>query len=174
MTDVTGHADGPASPPAAHADADADADARPPLSWPARVLALAGWGVVVLGALGASDRIEHFAGPVPWRRVAMWFIGAALTHDLVIAPLVTLVAIAVGRLLPGLVRGPVAGGLIASGCLVAVSYPRLSGFGALPTNSSINPGNAARDLLVVLGVVWLTVAVTVLVRTVGPRIASRS
>lgn len=166
---MTGSSTGPGTGTGWEAAPAADPEARAPLSWPSRAVALVGWAVVAVGALGALDRIGHFAGPIPWMRLAMWLVWSAGAHDLLIAPAVTLVAVAVARLLPGPVRGPVAGGLIASGCLVAVSWPRLGGYGRLANNSSILPGDAVRDLAVVLGVVWLAVTVTVVVRLVRSR-----
>ncbi|WCO66216.1 hypothetical protein PO878_17070 [Iamia majanohamensis] len=147
--------------------------ARPPrLSWPARVVAAAGWGVALVGALGAADRISHFAFPIPWTSLAMWMLYSTLAHDLVIAPLVTLAALGVGRLRPHALRAPVAVALIVSASLVAVSYPRLRGYGALPDNPSILPGNAARDLLVVLAVVWAVALVAGAARLWRARSAS--
>lgn len=166
--DRTADAGGRAAPPpeAEGSPQEPASGERVPLSWPARAVALGGWLVVGLGVLGVLDRINHFAFAVPWMRVATWLAYSAGFHDLIIAPVVTVVALAIGRWLPPRVRGPVAGGLIVSGCLVAVSYPRLRGFGTLSSNASILPGNAAQDLIVVLGVVWLIVAATVAVRLV--------
>lgn len=138
------------------------------LSWPSRGLAAIGWVVLALGALGAMDRIDHFAGPVPWMKLAMWMVGPALAHDLIIGPIATVVAVALARVVPGRFRGPIAGGLIVSACLAAVSWPRLSGYGALPDNSSVVPGNAARDLGLVLGLVWAGVLLTLVVRLLRP------
>lgn len=164
---------GPAAAPSGPGDAEAEpregaslgrprlaavpapARQRPtPLSWPARALAAAGWGVALVGALGAADRISHFAFSIPWMRLALWMLLSTLVHDLVVAPLITLAALGVGRLRPRALRAPVAVGLIVSASLVAVSYPRLRADGALPDNPSVLPGNAARDLLAVLAVVW--------------------
>lgn len=149
------------------AAADDEVSAR--LSWPARALTLVGWGVVVIGALGALGRISHFAFTIPWLDLARWMLYSILFHDLLIAPVVTLIALGLNRGVPHLARGPLAGGLIVSASLVAVSYPRLRGYGALANNPSIIPGNAARDLLVVLAVVWAIVAAVVVVRVVKLR-----
>lgn len=128
---------------------------RPPrLSGSGRALAAAGWAVVLVGALGAADRISHFAFSIPWMGLARWMLLSTLVHDLVVAPLITLAALGVGRLRPRALRAPVAVGLIVSASLVAVSSPRLRADGALPDNPSVLPGDAARDLLVVLAVVW--------------------
>ncbi len=148
---------------------DGGAGPREPLSWPARALALGGWGVVVIGVLGVLARISHFAFSVPWREVAEWFIFSTLFHDLIVAPVVTVAALGVGRLRPRLARAPVAVGLIVSGSLVAVSYPRLRGYGESAANPSILPGNAARDLAVVLAVVWAAVIASVVYRLVKDR-----
>ncbi len=165
--------------PAAPAEAPAPGALRPedgtraPLSWPARALALAGWGVVLIGALGAYDTITHFAFAIPWRDLAEWFVYAALFHDLIVAPVVTLVALGVSRYVPSLIKAPVAVGLIVSASLVVMSYPRLRGYGVLPDNPSILPGNAARDLITGVALVWLVVAVVVVVRLVRARTSPR-
>lgn len=161
--------DGAARPPADDPQGPGAPSPREPLSWPARALALVGWGVAAVGALGALDRISHFAFPIPWADLAWWFAYSALFHDLLIAPVVTLVALAVGRGLPRPIRAPVAVGLIVSGSLVVMSYPRLRGYGAIPGDPSILPGNAARDLALVLGLVWVAVAAWLVARAVRAR-----
>ena len=148
---------------------DDDEPAEPSLSASAKVVATAGWLVVVVGALGASGRITHFAGAIPWRSLALWMVGPAALHDLVIAPIITLIGIGLARLVPSLVRGPMAAGLIVSGALVAISWPRLGAYGALPDNSSILPGDAPADLLRVLAGVWVVVVGLVVARVIRAR-----
>jgi hypothetical protein len=118
-----------------------------------------------VGVLGAVGRIDHFAGPIPWTALARWGIGLAVVHDLVLAPIVSLVGLAVGRLLPRSAKGPVAAGLFVSATVTAVAWPAVRGYGRLPGNPSALPGNYARGLAVVLAAVWVAVAVAVAIRT---------
>ncbi|MCF6737153.1 hypothetical protein [Blastococcus sp. KM273129] len=155
-----GRAAGPAGP-----DACAGDPARPLASaagpwwrWLFLVpgFAAVGWGVV--GLLGAGDR-------VPLDAWALWFVGSALLHDLVIAPLVVLAGFLLHRFLPRPARAPVAVGLVVAGSLVAVGLVF-----ALDPGDVQEPGFLPQDsygvnlLLVVAGVLAVA-AVWAAVRT---------
>lgn len=96
-------------------------------------------------------------------------IGLTLVHDLVLAPIVCLVGLAVGRLLPLSARGPVAAGLFVSATVTAVAWPAVRGYGRLPDDPSVLPGNYAGGLAIVLVAVWAAVAVGVAMRTFSGR-----
>jgi hypothetical protein len=111
-----------------------------------------GFAAVGWGALGLlrDDRV-----PLPaW---LTWFVGSALVHDLVIAPLVVVVGAVLARLLPRPARPPIVVGLVVSGVLTVVALPFVLGL-----TSSREPGFLPLDygrnlLLLVAGVMALAV-----------------
>ena len=74
----------------------------PKAFWPALVV---GWAAITVGLLGVFQKTHHFAGRVPWKEVARWTIGLAVIHDLIIAPAVCLIGLAISRTLPRRIRG---------------------------------------------------------------------
>lgn len=118
-------------------------------------LAAVGWGVV--GLLGASDR-------VPLSGWAPWFLGSALLHDVVIAPLVLLGGAVLTRLLPRPARAPIAVGLVVSGVLTLVALPFVLDPGNVPEPGFL-PQAYARNLLLLVAGVLAVSAVWALVRT---------
>jgi hypothetical protein len=134
--------------------ADDIAGERPRRGYEWALLAI-GWLVVGVGVLGAFGAIPHFAGTVPWIDLARWAVGLALVHDLVVGPAVAATAALLARVVPWPARGALAGGAIVSVVVVAVSWPRLRGYGLDPGEPSLLAGNAARDVLGVLAGVWL-------------------
>jgi hypothetical protein len=86
-----------------------------------------------------------------------WVIGAAVAHDLVLAPVVLAVGWALSRLVSASVWGPVRWGLATSGILVLVAWPLVRGYGEDPTTPSLLPRNYATGLTAAIVVVWLTV-----------------
>lgn len=76
-------------------------------------------------ALAGYAGVRLLAGD--WFQVALWFVGAALLHDLVLLPLYTLadraLAGAAGRAHVGYVRVPA----VLSGLLLLVWFPLISG-----------------------------------------------
>jgi len=111
-------------------------------------LALGG-GVLAYGVAGAlaSDRTQPGA-------LARWLAGSLLAHDLLVAPLVCLVGLVVGRAVPGIVRAPVQAGLIASAVVVAVATPALAELDERPGNPTVHPIDYGTATLTVLAVVW--------------------
>ncbi|MEH0416904.1 hypothetical protein [Streptomyces sp. B21-083] len=91
--------------------------------------------------------------------VLAWLGGAIVLHDMVIAPVVLLIGLALVR---GGVRGPVRGALLVAGALTAVALPVLLRPGRR-ANPSVLPLDYPRNWLVALVVVvsltavWLTV-----------------
>jgi hypothetical protein len=116
-------------------------------------------GLAVM-AFGVRGILTHARGTEP-PAFAVWFVGADLLHDLVLAPLVCLAAAGVARLLPARVRAPVGSGLIASAFVVAVGWPSLRGYGraTVPDNPTVQPLNYATAIATVLAVVWAIVLV---------------
>jgi hypothetical protein len=107
---------------------------------------LMAWGVVGLLRQSASSV------PASWLR---WLVGGLLAHDLLLAPAVFAVGLAVRRLPPAL-RPPVRAALIVSGTLGLMTVPLLLGYGRAtqPGNVSLLPGNYPVDLALVLAAVW--------------------
>lgn len=126
-----------------------------------------GWAVIAFGVVGlfANARQTH---PDQWVR---WFVGAALAHDLLLAPVV----FSVGRYAARWGTS-VKGGLIASGVLLLIAYPMVRGFGRDPANPSILPLNYWLNLVLMLAGVWLVVGLSATVmrrRTRGPSLPNR-
>jgi hypothetical protein len=129
---------------------------RPWWRWLFLVPGLAAVGYGAQGLLTAGGR-------VPLESWLTWFIGSALLHDLVIAP----VWIGLGwlsvRLLPRAARPAVVVGAAVSGALVLVALPFVLGFGADPANPSFLPRDYGLTLLVLVLAVWALTAMAALV-----------
>jgi hypothetical protein len=124
---------------------------------------LPGFAAVGFGALGL---LRDDAVPLPaW---LTWFVGSALVHDLVIAPVVVVIGALLARTVPRPARAPIVVGLVVSGVLTLVALPFL-----LDLTSSLEPGflplDYGRNLLLLIAgvmavaVVW-AVAASVRVR----------
>lgn len=127
---------------------------RPPnprVFWP---MAAAGASIMCFGVYGllAESGRTH---PDQWIR---WFLGAALVHDFVLAPIVAIAGALVARCVPARYRAIVQGALIASGMVALTAYPFVRGYGRSPDNPTVLPNNYAAGLLAVLGAIWLLAA----------------
>jgi len=115
-------------------------------------------------AYGASGLVTA-GGRVPLGSWLTWFVGSALLHDLLIAPLWLGIGWLGARFLPPAARPAALVGALVSGVLVLVSLPFVLGFGYVPSNPSFLPRDYGRNLLLVVGVVlaasavWAVVAV---------------
>ncbi|MFF3905853.1 hypothetical protein ACFYZJ_07535 [Streptomyces sp. NPDC001848] len=115
-------------------------------------------GVVGVLLMGVGAALLPDAGDLTG--VLLWLGGAALLHDLLIAPLV----LAAGWLLVrGRARGPVRGALLTAGALTAVALPVLLRPGK-PANSSVLPLDYPRDWLLALAGVVVGTAMVALLR----------
>jgi hypothetical protein len=130
----------------------ASAPPRGRLFWP-----LAGAGWVVMG-VGVAGILRH-AGRTQPPELVRWLAGSALVHDLLLAPAVCVIGLVVARLVPSPARRFLQAGLVVSGMLALAVFPLVGGFGKDPRDPSALPGNYGLGLLVVLGSVWLVVAV---------------
>ena len=119
-----------------------------------------GGAVMVYGVRGALDGL----GTGNPTKLAVWVVGLDLAHDLVLAPVVVVVGLLLGRLLPVRQRGPVRTAAALSGLVVLFSWPLLRAYGRRPGNSSTLPLNYAHSVLIVLGGIWLVAAAVVAVR----------
>ena len=111
----------------------------------------------VYGLLTAGSR-------VPLGSWLTWFVGSALLHDLVIAPLWIGLGWLAARFLPAAARPAVVVGAAVTGVLTLVALPWVLGVGADPANPSFLPRDYGRNLLLVdvgvliVAALWATVA----------------
>jgi hypothetical protein len=110
-------------------------------------VALMGWGVYLF--FGATSGLEPRLG------LALTLVGLDLAHDLVVAPFVCLVGVAVARVAPPWLRGPVQAGLIASAAVLAVAWLPLRGSARVTDNPTIQPLDYVTATATVLAVVWI-------------------
>jgi hypothetical protein len=126
--------------------------------WWRWLFVLPGLAAVGYGAIGL------LTADVPLDAWATWFVGSALLHDLVIAPVWIGLGWLAARVLPRPARPAAVVGALVAGVLTLVALPFALGFGADPDNPSFLPHHVGRNLLLIdLGVlavaaVWGTVA----------------
>lgn len=137
---------------------DSGIDQRSRWFWP---LAVLGWGVMAYAVWGILDH-RRLTNPGGLVRL---IVGLDLVHDLVLAPAVLLVGVAVTHWIPVRLRVPVKVGLVISAGVVLYAYPFVLGRGrSVAAGSSRLPNNYAFGLLVVLAAVWGVIVLTVIVR----------
>jgi hypothetical protein len=129
---------------------------RPWWRWLFLVPGLAAVGYGAQGLLTAGGR-------VPLGSWLTWFIGSALLHDLVIAPVWIGLGWLSARLLPSAARPAVVVGAAVSGALTLVALPFVLRRGADPINPSFLPRDYGVTLLVLVLVVCALTAVAALV-----------
>ena len=132
-------------------------DRAGPLFW---IAAAAGWAVMGFAFRGI---FQHSLDTGPGE-LARFVVGGALLHDLVVAPVVILVGVAVARAVPARARASVQAALVVSAVVALFSYPLVRAYGLAANNPTSLPHNYARNLLVVLGVVWTVAAAAVVLR----------
>jgi hypothetical protein len=104
-----------------------------------------------------------------------WLVGGPLLHDVLVAPLVGLVGLVLGRVVTNRLRlAWITAGLMASATLLLIAVPLLW----RPASAPPNPGLPDRDyplgLAAGLAVLWAAIVVVLLVATiVGPRLRHR-
>jgi hypothetical protein len=87
---------------------------------------------------------------------AVFFVGLALIHDLVLAPVVIGVAWLLRSVTPRGIRGVLFGALAVSAVVAGFSIPFVAGWGIQPDNPSFLPRDYGLGLVVVLAWVWIT------------------
>ncbi|CAN5505632.1 glycoside hydrolase family 15 protein [soil metagenome] len=127
------------------------------LFWPAVAV---GWVMMAIGIRGLFD---NAADTLPGRW-AVLFLGSALVHDLLFAPLVVLLGLLVARARPAWARPYLQGALICTGALLLFAFPFVRGYGRQSANPSILPLDYAKGLVIALAVVWATAIGLALVR----------
>ena len=128
------------------------------------VTAVIGWAVIGWGLRGA---LIHHIDTRP-DELARFFVGSALAHDLLFAPVVLAGGLFVARLVPAGWRAPVQVFLIVGGTLALFAYPEVRGFAHRLHNPTSLPHNYAANLALVLGAVAAGVVIGVTVRRRRP------
>lgn len=123
------------------------------------ITAAIGWVVIAFGLRGIA---LHSLDTRP-TNLARFVIGGALLHDLLFAPLVLVAAVVIGRIVPGPSRAAVQGALAVSGIVALFSYPLVRRFGLANHNPTSLPYDYARNLAIVLGIVWAVAAAVVVI-----------
>ena len=128
-----------------------------PVFW---LSAVAGWAIIGVGLRGI---VMHSVDTRP-ANLARFVVGGALVHDLLIAPVVIVLAITVAHAVPGRARVAVQVALAVTGMVTLFSYPLVRAYGLATNNPTSLPHNYAANLAIVLGVVWAVAAVAIVVR----------
>ncbi|MGQ0678629.1 MAG: hypothetical protein ACT4OM_03045 [Actinomycetota bacterium] len=125
---------------------------RSRLFWPALVV---GWGMIGFGLYGT---IQEATRTHPGN-FALWFVGSALAHDMLLAPAVFALAVLVRKWVPARVRPTIQTGLIVAGSVAVVALPFVLGRGGPAGNPSALPRNYPLGLGLILAAVALATAV---------------
>ena len=138
--------------------------ARPATSargpWWRWLFVLPGLGAVLFGVYGLLTAGSR----VPLDSWLTWFVGSALLHDLVIAPIWIGLGWLAARVLPAPARPAIVVGAAVAGLLALIALPFVLGVGEDPANPSFLPRDYGRNLLLVdvgvlvIAAVWATVA----------------
>jgi hypothetical protein len=126
--------------------------------------AAAGWIVIVVGLRGI---LVNSVDTRP-ESLAVFVVGGALIHDLVVAPVIIAVGWGVARAVRGPARAVVQAALVVTAALALFSYPLVRAYGLATNNPTSLPRNYTASLLIVLGVVWAVAAAAVLARLRRP------
>jgi hypothetical protein len=119
-----------------------------------------GLAAVAVGAYGLWTYLSTTA-QISW---GIWFVGSALLHDLVIAPLWIGLGWVAAKVLPRPARAPMVVGAALSGSITLVALPFALGFGGDEGDTSFETRDFTTTLLVVVGVVLAVSAVWAAVR----------
>jgi hypothetical protein len=127
--------------------------------------AAAGWALILYGLRGV---LQHSLDTRPSQLVRFW-IGGALAHDLLLAPAVLGVGIALTRYVPAPWRKVVQQALVICGPLALFAYPAIRGYGHALRNPTSLPHNYTANLLLAAsGVLVILAVVTAMRRRGGP------
>ena len=137
-----------------------------PMFW---VSAIVGWAVIAYGIRGL---LHHHVDTRP-ANLAKFFVGGALVHDLLFAPVVLVVGVLLARSAPRPARAWLQAGLLVSGSLALFSFPLVRDYAKVIHNPSSLPHNYTANLAVTLGAVWAAVIAGGLVTAVLHRRASQ-
>jgi hypothetical protein len=127
-------------------------------------------GLAAVG-YGASGLLTADVPLVAW---ATWFVGSALLHDLLLAPVWIGLGWGAARVLPRAARPAAVVGGVVAGVLALVAFPFVLGYGADADNPSFLPHDVGRNLLLIVVAVLVVTAVWGTVATVRERRPVRS
>jgi hypothetical protein len=119
-----------------------------------------GLAAVAYGAYGLWTSLSATA----LQSWAVWMVGGALLHDLVVAPIWIGLGWLAARFLPRPARGPVVVGAAVSASVALVALPFVLGYGGDEGDTSFLPRDYGVTLLVVVGVVLAITAVWAAIR----------
>jgi hypothetical protein len=131
---------------------------RGPLFW---VSAVAGWALIGWGVRG----LLHFHVDSRPAELVRFFLGGALIHDLVFAPLVLGGGVVIARLSPSRWRAYVQGTLLVIGAVALFAYPEVRDYARILHNPTSLPHNYTANLAVVAGVICVLAVAVGLVRS---------
>jgi len=130
-----------------------------PRRWRSRwVFYAVGAGMIVWGGRGLFTTAS--TKPANW---AKFFIGGAVAHDLLFSPIFAGAVFLAIRRIPAPIRAYVQAGVLITGLVTLVALPMVLSPGGVPDNSSVLPLPYARNLLLVVAVIWLAVLGTAVV-----------
>jgi hypothetical protein len=114
----------------------------------------AGWAVIGYGVVGL---LRNATDTHPLNFL-LFFLGSAVAHDLVLAPLVVAVGWLGLRRVPPAARPAVAAALIVAGSVTLYAYPFVRGYGRDPHNPSLLPNQYGWTLATIIALVAATTA----------------
>ena len=119
--------------------------ARPLRPWWRWLFVLPGLAAVLYGVHGLLTAGSR----VPLGSWLTWFVGSALLHDLVLAPIWIGLGWLAAALLPAAARPAIVVGAAVAGLLALIALPFVLGVGEDPANPSFLPRDYGRNLLLV-------------------------
>jgi hypothetical protein len=105
---------------------------------------------------------------------AGWLIGSAAVHDLVLLPVVGVVAWTLRRAIPAASWPAVRAGALVAGTLALVRWPYVRGYGASRGNPSLLPRDYTLGTLLAIAVILIVTAVAATAAVVRARRRSRA
>ena len=130
-------------------------------------LAIGSLGVLMIGY--GAFRILQFPKLSTPKSLAEWLIGAAVLHDGVLAPVVTVLGVLAARFIPGRARA------YLQGFFIAAATVSITAWVLIHRENTGSPGNTlliqdyTRNLLIVIGVLALGALLLYLLRVVRDR-----
>lgn len=106
---------------------------------------------ILVGGYGALLLLDTSTSTLV--RVTIWLAGGVLFHDAVLSPLTAGFWWGARRILPGVVAGPVAGGLLVLGSLTIMAFPVLGQFRTVASNPTLLDRDYSAGWWIVAGVV---------------------
>jgi hypothetical protein len=104
----------------------------------------------------------------PLLGVGGWWLGGPLIVDLIAVPVVVVVGVAIGRVVPAGWRRYVAAASALTVLVTLVAFPFLTGLGRRPDNPSLLDRNYWAGYLTLVAIIWGLPLIGRLVRTIRP------